>query len=1155
MNETCGCCEGIERLTPLALLNRPGLDALLYRVGTHASFFETMLARLSQYPLEIALDEFDEQGRRKIDTLYPLRGLTTRDPSDPAIALLDAWATVADVLTFYQERIANEGYLRTATERRSILELARLVGYALRPGVAASVYLAYTLETGHDVTIQPGNRAQSVPGPGELPQSFETADKLEAHAGLNALKPRLSQPQYITRTLLNQATPIYFTGIANNLKPNDSILFFFSSAEVLYQVLDVKPDPLAGRTLVTLTLRDTAAVPTPPTPTPALALKMQQIGAIFKTYAQARDFGIDPTSATAKTILALLKEALLTLLGNLITPAELNDLPKETNDPSKDVLRLLKVALLKLLGSPITPDQLKADLQKETSVLSGEIEELLTKLDDLSEAIASEWLAALKQDTLPKLHDEYASASTRGYTKIAAWLRGMLTELDAALVSAPALERTSDGDGDGNGTSRNGKDTASSPFIKLLQPLKLAPSVQPANMLRLDRSVEQLYSVQADTVPRLFSVLYPQLRTRVYDLLANTSDGAPDRLNDIQVLRVKAALFGSNAPAQPVFDPPLGSANSAIVNYTQPTISNTWGALANAQNGLKMVALDAQYDQIKPNSFIAIERPAVADAAGGGGIAGAASGPIISYHQVDSVRTVALSALGVSTRVTVLDLKTAWLSSNDQTPPTDLLRGTTVYAQSEPISSAEEPLTDDIAQDRVELDGLYRGLEAGRWAIIVGERTDITGVVDAELVMLAEVTQDVKQIQDAGKTFALPADKLHTFVRFASPLAYRYKRDTVTIYGNVVRSTHGETRSEALGSGDGSKALQTFALRQSPLTYLAAPTPAGAESTLDLRVNDVRWHVADNLAALGPTDHRYITRTDDDGKTSVVFGNGRHGARLPTGVENVKAVYRTGIGKPGNVGAKQISLLATKPLGVKSVINPLPASGGADRESITQARRNVPIGAIALDRLVSVSDYADFARTFAGIGKASAALLSNGQRLVVYLTIAGADNIPIDLNSDLYHNLVRALRRSGDPYQPLKVFMRELLLLVISAGVRLQPDYLWEAVEPQIRAALLDTFSFERRELGQDVFRSEAISAIQSVPGVAYVDLDIFDAVGEAQLANPNLAANLELRPRIVAEPARTNDDQTSSQRILPAQMIFLTPDVRDTLMLAELPS
>ena len=129
--------------------------------------------------------------RTKIDSetlhLPELRGLTTRGSGDPAIALLDGWATVADVLTFYQERIANEGYLRTATERRSILELARLVGYALCPGVAASVYLAFTLEDNYEVDISIGARAQSLPGPGELPQSFETGEMLEARAVWNRL--------------------------------------------------------------------------------------------------------------------------------------------------------------------------------------------------------------------------------------------------------------------------------------------------------------------------------------------------------------------------------------------------------------------------------------------------------------------------------------------------------------------------------------------------------------------------------------------------------------------------------------------------------------------------------------------------------------------------------------------------------------------------------------------------------------------------------------------------------------------------------------------------------------------------------------------------------------------------------------------------------
>src|SRR5258708_6404719 len=124
----CGCCEGISAETPGRIDNRPGLSAIAYRVGTHAQFKETLQTRLSG------------SGQPA------LSGLTTRDNDDFSIALLDAWATVGDVLTFYQERIANEAYLRTATERLSVLELARLIDYQLRPGVAANTYLAFTLE-------------------------------------------------------------------------------------------------------------------------------------------------------------------------------------------------------------------------------------------------------------------------------------------------------------------------------------------------------------------------------------------------------------------------------------------------------------------------------------------------------------------------------------------------------------------------------------------------------------------------------------------------------------------------------------------------------------------------------------------------------------------------------------------------------------------------------------------------------------------------------------------------------------------------------------------------------------------------------------------------------------------------------------------------
>ena len=176
MKKPCGCCGG-PAAPAVPEYNRPGLPTLSYRVGTYATFRERMLERLSSVSIDVA-----SGAGGAIDRLYPLKRLTTRQASDPSIALLDAWAVLADVLTFYQERIANEGYLITATERRSVLELAKLIGYRPRPGVSAGVFLAFTVNDGFDGKIPDGTRAQSVPGTGETAQYFETSVTLPAKA-------------------------------------------------------------------------------------------------------------------------------------------------------------------------------------------------------------------------------------------------------------------------------------------------------------------------------------------------------------------------------------------------------------------------------------------------------------------------------------------------------------------------------------------------------------------------------------------------------------------------------------------------------------------------------------------------------------------------------------------------------------------------------------------------------------------------------------------------------------------------------------------------------------------------------------------------------------------------------------------------------------
>ena len=246
----CGCCEGLSVRTPVQVYNRPGLTAVAYRVGTHPQFKQTLLARLSA------------------SRHAALQDLNTRDDDDFSIALLDAWAMVADVLTFYQERIANEAYLRTARERLSVLEMVRLIDYELRPGVAAGTYLAFTLEEAPGalglalslgttaqrtpapsppITIDRGTKVQSIPGPGEEAQTFETVEPIEASAEWNAIKPRLTQPQ----TLSIRMGSVMLQGTATNLQPGDTVLIAASpTSRVTKRILTVTPDDAAKTTRV-----------------------------------------------------------------------------------------------------------------------------------------------------------------------------------------------------------------------------------------------------------------------------------------------------------------------------------------------------------------------------------------------------------------------------------------------------------------------------------------------------------------------------------------------------------------------------------------------------------------------------------------------------------------------------------------------------------------------------------------------------------------------------------------------------------------------------------------------------------------------------------------------------------------------------------------
>jgi predicted phage baseplate assembly protein len=1092
---SCNCCRGISVLTPLDLANRPGLNALVYRIGTYASFFQTMKARLSS--ADFALDS----------AAMPLAALTTRDASDPAIALLDAWAIVADVLTFYQERIANEGYLRTATEQQSIINLAQLAGYTLRPGVSASVFLAYTLEPSSQVAIPVGSRVQSTPSPGALPQSFEIAAALDARGAWNSLSPRLTRPQLIQPN----SAAVYAAGVNTNLKPNDPVLIIASPPQVR-RVSSIEVDFTKKKTKVNLLpLIDPGQVKAEP----AIA------------HAAADNSTIDLSLASAVNLVSPLTKP---PADHPQSPIELERSVRRTFRPETDTApSILKTFHPKLaennipsteaLPAPAQP-RLYAGMRNTqvTPSLTGEFHALRAQAAPFGHN------APLR----PITNDQGAVIGTEEWPLVGSLSIRMT-------LSSRSEGEIEEGGGFLGAVVEAFRREGPTAFVQISDGEVSASGVVPVK----DGQTAQIgkWKIEVKVGHNLDFTLI--IGEHSYKLQVAPNDNTVTLTLDESSSAIRVPFGETSISATPGRRTLLSSAKGLLVD----------DEVAIAPSALNVLSLDMVYDQILPGSWVVVDR--------------ADTGKQI-VARVERAEKVSLKNYGMTTRLTQLTLDRDWLS-----PQTDLMldvaRNTAISAQSEQLTLAEEPVPDPVPvapseANQIELANLYDSLQSGRWLVVQGERSDLPGVTGAELVMLDNVRQGVQQIPDGpgGATKDRPGDVTHSFLQLSSPLSYLYKRDTVTVYGNVVQATHGETRNEVLGGGDGAQEFQQFSLHQGPITYLPAPNAKGTKSTLDVQVNGVSWKEIDKLSSAGPQDRVFTTQADAAGKRTITFGNGAHGMRLPTGQANVIASYRFGIGAGGNVGNSKVNLLATRPVGVKSVTNPIAASGGADGDSMDRARQNTPIAVMALDRLVSVSDYGDFARTFAGIGKASSQAISDGHRQLVFVTIAGDDATIIEKSSALYENLVQAFQDLGDVHLPVDVEICEFMLLVISAQVKVLSDFHFDDVAPAIRAALCDAFSFDRQNLAQSIPLSRVVSIIQNVRGVQYVNVRVFDSIRETDTDSaPQLSAKLQeiataSEPKISVDVPPAHMDQ-STGTIVPAALAFLSPDLPDTVILTEI--
>jgi predicted phage baseplate assembly protein len=555
--------------------------------------------------------------------------------------------------------------------------------------------------------------------------------------------------------------------------------------------------------------------------------------------------------------------------------------------------------------------------------------------------------------------------------------------------------------------------------------------------------------------------------------------------------RRRAALFGHNAPDFRAMPLDIKRAYYPDFDEMSPR-PRQWPDFDTVEGDEPVVHLDADYPKILPGTWVAFTRP--------------------GYTELYRVVRAEPSS---RTDFTLTAKTTRLLFDTREHLHFFGLRQTLVLAETEQLELAEEPIEDALGGDELVLAGHLPPLEEGRAVVVTGR---LAGEADSGAVSEVRFVEEMAELGD------------DTTLRLNEPLSHQYEIATVTVAGNIARCTHGETVTEVLGNGRGEVPNQRFTLKKPPLTFVSAATASGAESTLEVRVDGVEWDERKSLFGADERTRAFVVRIADDGATGVVFGDGIGGSRLPTGLENVRATYRSGIGLEGLVAAEKVSLLTTRPLGIRSVTNPLPTEGAAAPESRDDARLNAPKTVLTLDRIVSLRDYEDFARSFAGVGKARASDLWDGERRIVHVTIAGLLGAPITQSSDTFVNLRAAIEASRDTVADviLENFVERSFAVV--ARVLIDARYVAADVIAAVRSALVDAFSFATRAFGQPVTASEVTLVIQEVEGVVAVDLDALYATDDDATAGT-------LQELLTALDARWEGDA-----IAPAQLLLVDP-------------
>ncbi len=196
-------------------------------------------------------------------------------------------------------------------------------------------------------------------------------------------------------------------------------------------------------------------------------------------------------------------------------------------------------------------------------------------------------------------------------------------------------------------------------------------------------------------------------------------------------------------------------------------------------------------------------------------------------------------------------------------------------------------------------------------------------------------------------------------IRLAAPLTTKGAAPRLRIATfNIAPATNASTvTNELVGSADGR-----------PGQLLALGNRNVLDRTLELAVQEepdrplVTWREVESLDAAAPNDRVFAL---DREAGTVTFGDGVRG-RIPALVPragNIVAVrYRHGGGKAGETGVATITSLESARAGLSGVTNPVVATGGADAETLDEAKVRARRELATRSRAVTRDDFEWIAR-------------------------------------------------------------------------------------------------------------------------------------------------------------------------------------------------